>query len=343
MKKINHSCAMLLLIAATAISCDKGTAEPSAEPLNEQHDIALYFGTGQTSATRTFGTGATEAWEKTVNTATAFAFDANGVIRFRRELSAAEIVAATTKPVTLIIPDVRKEEEYDLVVVANRTVPTDVLSMNRLLAELDKDAAAYNGTFKDVTTKSVRPKGFAMSGRTRCRIEHGTTNVAIELTRTVAKIEVRTSTTEAFRNNYGGSTITIDRIRLARATGKTYLVERSETNSAGSERDFETVQESVDGCNLFYIFEKASDVEGNRILLTIEATYDIDGLSTTSNDQVPIIYEVELQGAGAGRILRNGAYCVNASINGLSGSDIIVTLDIADWETLATQRIDMGR
>ena len=334
---------MLLLIAATAISCDKKTAEPSVEPLDEQHDIALYFGTGQSSGTRTFGTGTTEAWEKAVNTATAFAFDANGIMRFRRDLSAAEIVAAPTKPVLLIIPDVLEGEEYDFVVVANRTVPIDVLSMDRLLAELDEDAAAYNGTFKDVTTKSVRSKGFAMSGRTQGRIEHGTTDVAIELTRTVAKVEVRMSTTEAFKNKYGESTLAIDRIRLSRGTGKTYLIDRAETDSAGSEQDFETVQESVEGCNLFYIFEKAGDVEGNRILLTIEATYDIDGVSTTPNDQVPIIYEVELQGTGAGRILRNGAYCVDAAINGLTGSDIIVTLDVVDWETLATQRIDMGR
>lgn len=342
MKKIIHSCAMLLLTAAAAISCDKKTAEPSVEPLDEQHAIALYFGTGRSSNTRTFGTETTETWEKAVNTATAFAFDADGVIRFRRDLSAAEILAAPTKPVSLIIPDVREEEEYDFVVVANRTVPIDVLSMDRLLAELDEDAAAYNGTFEEATTKSVRSKGFAMSGRTRCRIEHGTTDVAIELTRTVAKVKVRMSTTEAFKNKYGESTLTIDRIRLSRGTGKTYLIDRTETDNVGNEQNFETVQESVEGCNLFYIFGNAGGLEGNRILLTAEATYDFDGLPTTTVDRIPVVYEVELTGAGAGRILRNGAYCVDAAINGLTGSDIIAKVDVVDWETLATQRIDMG-
>lgn len=342
MEKIIHLCATLLLTAAIAISCDKKTAESSAEPHDGRHDIALYFGTGKSSGTRAFGTGATEAWEKAVHTATAFAFDADGVIRFRRSLSAAEIAAAPTKPVSLIIPDVREGEEYDFVIVANRTVPIDVLSMDRLLAELDEDAAAYNGTFDEVTAKSVRPEGFVMSGRSKHRIEHGITDVSIELTRTVAKIEIKMSTTEAFRNKYGESTIAIDRIRLSRGAGKTFLMDRSETNSAGSEQNFATVQESVEGCNLFYIFEKAGDVEGNRILLTAEATYDFDGLSTTTDDRIPVVYEIELTGAGEGRILRNGAYCVNASINGLTGSDIIAKVDVVDWETLATQRIDMG-
>ncbi|MCM1219239.1 MAG: FimB/Mfa2 family fimbrial subunit [Lachnospiraceae bacterium] len=342
MKKIIRSCAMLLLTAATAISCDQKVAEQSTEPIDGRHDIALYFGTGQSSGTRTFGTGTTEAWEKAVNTATAFAFDAYGVIRFRRDLSAAEIAAAPKKPVSLIIPDVHEDEEYDFVIVANRTVPIDVLSMDRLLAELDEDAATYNGTFADVTTKSVRPAGFAMSGRTRCRIEHGTTDVAIELTRTVAKIEVRMSTTEAFRNKYGESSIVIDRIRLSRGTAKAYLIDRPETDSADSEQDFETVQESVEGRNLFYIFGNAGGIDGSRILLTAEATYDFDGEAATAEDRIPVIYEVELAGAGEGRILRNGAYCVDASINGLTGSDIIVKIDVADWETLATQRIDMG-
>lgn len=342
MKKNIHVWAATLLATALIVSCDKETTERPAPQAEGRQEIALYFENGR-SDTRTFGTGTTEAWEKAVNTATVCVFDAGGAIRFRRDLSVSEIAEAPMKPVSLIVPDVREGEECDFVVVANRTVPKSVTSMDRLLSELDEDAASYNGPFADATTKSLRPEGFVMSGRTRRRIEKGTTSVGISLIRTVAKIEVLMSTTEAFREKYGDQTITIDRIRLSRGAAACYLLDRSETNYAESARGFETVQESAAGRNLFYLFEKAGAIEGNRVLLTIEATYDIDGQSATTEDRIPVIYEAELAGVGKGKILRNGAYYVNASINGLTGSDIVVKIEVADWETLATQHVDMGR
>jgi len=334
-----------LLSAAMIVSCDNETAEPGpVVPADGQQGIALYFETGnRTAKTRAFGAGTTESWEKAVNTATVFVFGPDESIKFRRDLSAKEIADAPTTPISLIVPDVQEGETCDFVVVANRTVPKSVTSMDRLLAQLDESAAAYNGAFADVTSKSVRPEGFVMTGRTQRRITKGTTNVGIELLRTVAKIEVSLSTTDAFRAKYGDETITIDRIALSRGAQASYLMDRSATNYADGGQNFATVQESSDGRNLFYVFEKPGTVEGNRVLLTVEATYDIDGSSSTTDDRVPVVYEVELTGAGNGRILRNGAYFVNASINGLTGSDILVKIDVSDWETLATQHVDVGR
>jgi len=334
-----------LLAASMIVSCaDESTETVPAVPADGQRGIALYFETGaRTAGTRTFGAGTTESWEKAVNTATVFVFGPDGNIRFRRDLSAKEIADAPTTPVSLIVPDVREGETCDFVVVANRTVPKTVVSVDRLLAELDENAAAYNGTFADVTSKSVRPEGFVMSGRTQRRITKGTTNVGIELARTVAKIEVFLTTTDAFRTKYGDETITIDRITLTRGAQASYLMDRSATNYADGGQNFTTAQESSASRNLFYLFEKAGAVEGSRVLLTVDATYDIDGSSSTTDDRVPVVYEVELTGTGDGRILRNGAYFVNASINGLTGSDILVKIDVADWETLATQHVDVGR
>lgn len=344
MKKHLYFCAALLA-AAMFVSCaDESTETIPAVPADGQQGIALYFETGnRTAETRSFGAGTTESWEKAVNSATVFVFAPDGSIRFRRDLSAKEIADAPTTPVSLIVPDVWEGETCDFVVVANRSVPKTVTSMDRLLAQLDENAAAYNGTFADVTSKSVRPEGFVMSGRTQQRIVRGTTNVGIELTRTVAKIEVFLTTTDAFRAKYGDETITIDRITLSRGAQASYLMDRSATNYADGGQNFTTVQESSAGRNLFYLFEKAGAVEGSRVLLTVDATYDIDGSTSTTDDRVPVVYEVELTGTGDGRILRNGAYYVNASINGLTGSDILAKIDVSDWETLATQHVDVGR
>ncbi len=343
MKKIIRSCAAMLLIAMAVTACHKETTEHHSEQADGQQSITLCFKNSKSSTTRTFGTGATETWEKAVNMATLFVFDTDGVLKYHRDLSASEIAEATTKPISIIVPNVYEGKEYDFIIVANRTVPKSVTSMDRLLSELDEDAAAYNGSFEKVSTGSIRPEGFAMSGRTRQRIENGRTSVSIELIRTVAKIEVQMSITEAFKEKYGEQAITIDRIRLSRGSGKTYLIDQHDTDHIGNIQNFETEQESVEGHNLFYIFENAGGIERKRTLLTIEATYDIDGLSTTTDDRIPVVYEVELTGEGEGRILRNGAYYVNASINGLTGSDIIIKIDVANWETLANQNIDMGR
>ncbi|MCM1302080.1 MAG: FimB/Mfa2 family fimbrial subunit [Alistipes senegalensis] len=343
MKNFLYLCTALVCAAAMP-SCNE--AKPSADvaPESERPGIRLFFENAAAGAkSRAFGTGTTEAWEKAVNTATVLVFDASGEIKFRRDLSAEEIAEAPTTPVSLVVPDVQEGEACEIAVVANRTVPANVVSMNLLLSEMDEAVADYNGTFDETTAKSLRPEGFVMTGRTQCVVGKGTTNVGVTLRRTVAKVEVTMSTTEAFRAKYGDQSITVDRIVLSRAAEASYLLDRSATDYADRGQEFTATQATSDGRNLFYVFEKASDAEGSRVLLTIEATYDVDGEATTTGDRIPIVYEVELQGAGEGKILRNGAYHVEAAIDGLMGNDVALDLTVADWETLETQKVNLGR
>lgn len=53
-------------------------------------------------------------------------------------------------------------------------------------------------------------------------------------------------------------------------------------------------------------------------------------------------YSTELTGKAAGEILRNGYYRIAASITGLVGQDCQVSVTVADWETPATQNVDLG-
>ena len=214
--------------------------------------------------------------------------------------------------------------------------------MDLLLAETDSDIASYNGTFSNVSSKAMRSGGFVMTGQTQTQIVEGTTKVSVTLRRTVAKVEVAMAASATFKNKYGNASITVNKITLSRGAQASFLMDRSATSYAGKGDAFTSEQASSSGHNLFYIFEKAGAGEGSRVLLTVDATYDIDGSASTTADQVPVTYEVELTGAGGGKILRNGSYFVNGSIDGLTGNDITLTVTVAPWETLQTQEVNLG-
>lgn len=96
--------------------------------------------------------------------------------------------------------------------------------------------------------------------------------------------------------------------------------------------------------SLFYLFENGTLAAGSRVLLTLEAIYDKDGNFSTTGDQTPVTYEVELKGTSDnGTILRNGYYRVAVSLAGLTGQDVSATITVADWETPVTQTIDLGQ
>ena len=78
------------------------------------------------------------------------------------------------------------------------------------------------------------------------------------------------------------------------------------------------------------------------MLLEIEATYDLDGENTTTDDRSEVVYSIELTGKAAGEILRNGYYRIEAAITGLVGSEVGLTITVADWESPVTQQIDLG-
>lgn len=342
--KNNFFICAALAAALTTVSCDKEESGAGTSLPGEGQKVSLSFENAAVTDgnTRAFGAGTTEAWEKSISSATVLVFNAEGDIKFRRDLSTSEITNAPTNPVSLVVPDIRVGETATFVVVANRTVPLSVTTMDLLLAETDSDIASYNGTFSNVSSKAMRSGGFVMTGQTQTQIVEGTTKVSVTLRRTVAKVEVAMAASATFKNKYGNASITVNKITLSRGAQASFLMDRSATSYAGKGDAFTSEQASSSGHNLFYIFEKAGAGEGSRVLLTVDATYDIDGSASTTADQVPVTYEVELTGAGGGKILRNGSYFVNGSIDGLTGNDITLTVTVAPWETLQTQEVNLG-
>ena len=94
--------------------------------------------------------------------------------------------------------------------------------------------------------------------------------------------------------------------------------------------------------NLFYVFENGALAEGNRVQLEITASYDADGSTSTTSDRTEIVYTVPVTGKAGGAIVRNGYYRIEAAITGLAGSEVGLTITVADWESPVTQQIDLG-
>lgn len=341
MKKI----LLITALAATlATACSKNEA-PMGAPEPETGNNASIAMSFVASTTRAFGSGDTEAWEKQIDLATIFVFAADGSLKFRRDLSAAEIANVTTTPIGLVVPGLIVGENCDFAVVANRVVPMTVVTKALLFAEHDADCTAYNGSFADATSKAIRTSGFVMSGIATQAIASGTTNVAIALERLVAKIEIQAATTPEFTAKYGAATVTVNKITLHAAEPQSTLM-TGRYAQAGNTLDMEQI--SISGQNLFYAFENEADstipAPGNpaHTSLQIAATYDVDGDPATVTDQVPLQYQVIVNPRAHGEIRRNSAYKINVKIDGLTGSEVSMTILAADWATLITQDAPVG-
>ena len=119
--------------------------------------------------------------------------------------------------------------------------------------------------------------------------------MAITLRRDVAKVAVQASLSPAFADKYPG-TVRITSVKLSRSamqtpyfggTPKTGAMTFTHTQTPGE--TMRSIQRSVLTC-----FENAALASGSRVLLTLDGVYDRDGKTSTTSDQVPISYEVEL-------------------------------------------------
>ena len=183
-----------------------------------------------------------------------------------------------------------------------------------------------------------------MSGSTSKTIGavNSTTSVGITLKRTVAKVALQTTIDPSFADKYAGE-LTINSVKLSKAASQSSVVAGTPTPGAMSYTHTQTLAAASGKYNaLFYCFENGSLTAGNRVLLEINATYDLDGNGSTTDDRSEVTYSVELTGKAAGEILRNGYYRIAANITGLVGQDCAVTVTVADWETPVTQSVELG-
>lgn len=333
-----------LFLAATValgllVSCNKEESEIRATSKGAVVTVSF---TDEEPTTRAFfgSTAAAETWEKTLNTLTMFVFNPSGDLLVKRQFSAAELSA---KEATFALPDAVPGNVCEFYAVANLDM-AQVNSADVLTAMLEQDAAAYNGTFADVSTSAKRTGGFVMSGMISKAVAAAgaTTDVAITLKRTVAKVAVQVTPSPQFGSFYQGA-VRINSITLSNGATQTPVFP---TKTDPGTFNFSTTQASdaASGIyrNLFYLYESPARNVGSRIKATIDATYDRDGDFSTAAGQSSMTYEVELDGAAGGEIRRNGYYRVDITINGLSGQDATLTITPAEWESPVTQTIELG-
>ena len=329
-----------LFLAATValgllVSCNKEENEIYA---TSKGAVATVSFTDEEPATRS-ATAEAEPWEKTLNTVTMFVFDPSGDLMIKRSFSAAELSA---KKATFALPDAVPGNVCEFYAVANLDV-ANVGDKTTLTALLERDAASYNGTFAEVSTKAIRTGGFVMSGMATETIAAGsTTDVAITLKRTVAKVAVQVTPSPRFGSLYQGA-VRINSISLSNGATQTPVFQ-SDYNPGAFNFSATQASDAASGKyrNLFYLFECPARNVGNRVKAIIHATYDMDGDFSTAAGQSSMTYEVELDGTSGGEIRRNGYYRVDITINGLSGHDASLTITPAEWELPVTQTVELG-
>ena len=240
---------------------------------------------------------------------TLFCFGEDGNLLVRRNFTASELAARKT---TFSLPRTAAGQSVDFYAIGNTAVGSDVTTKAALLALAETAPSTYNGTFSDVTSKSLRSGGFLMSGYATQTIESGDTptQVAITLKRDVAKIAVQTSLSSDFSSRYPGA-VKITSAKISRAASQTpYFTGTAKPGAMTFTHTQTPGSTSAKFNNLFYVFENGALGTGSRVLLTLDGIYDRDGDFSTEEDQVAVGYQVELAGASNnGQLVRCGRHC----------------------------------
>ena len=341
MKKILF--AATALAAALFASCDKETETmtPLQPGTADGAQVTITL-SGADAETRAFfdTTAKAESWESSLSSLSVFAFDNGGGLIIRRDFTSSELAS---KSATFSLPKSAAGTECSFYAVANYDA-SSAKTRTALTALVEKSAADYNGTFVEVSTAAKRSGGFVMSGFATKTVGavNSTTNVGITLKRTVAKIALQTTIDPSFADKYAG-TLTINSVKLSKAASQSLVVAGTPTPGTMTFSHTQTpVMASGKYNALFYCFENGALPAGSRVLLEINATYDSDGNTSTTDDRSEVTYSVELTGKAAGEILRNGYYRIAANITGLVGQDCAVSVTVADWETPVTQNVELG-
>ena len=341
MKKILFAAAARA--AAMFASCDK--ADETLNPVQSATDGAavtvILTGADEADTRAFFDTSAkAEAWESSLSSLSVFAFDDADNLIIRRDFTSSELGA---KSATFALPKSAAGTPCSFYAVANYDA-TSAKTKSALTSLLENSAGDYNGTFSEVTTAAKRSGGFVMSGQTTqtVGVVNSTTNVGITLKRTVAKVALQTTVDPSFADKYAG-TLAINSVKLSKAASQSTVIAGTPTPGAMTYTHTQTPATDAGKYNtLFYCYENGALAAGNRVLLEITATYDMDGSDTTTDDHSEVVYSVELTGKSAGDILRNGYYRIAANITGLVGQECSVSITVADWETPVTQSVDLG-
>lgn len=327
-------------------SCSKNTDNQSGNnPSDTDGPKVSITLKGESEGTRAFfdNTAAAESWEKEIGSLSTYVFDSYGNLILRRTFTPGEI---TARQANFSLPNSTAGTTCSFYVVANAEYGT-VASKSAMEAAIEAASLdEYNGEVSVVMERAKRAGGFVMNGSrtTTVAAEGQTTNVAVSLKRVVAKVAVRTTVDPSFSDKYGQGTVFITDAELTNISAGSYsfpgnVYPRTQLKS------YTQVSSVADGNsdNLFYVYENEAPGSGDHVILILSGVFDADGDPLTTQDQMDVEYRVTLTGEGDGALVRNGYYRVQATVKGLSGDGVVLTITVADWETPITQTVNLGQ
>ncbi len=331
----------MVAAAISVVSCskDKDTADLISPVEGSIVTISLTDG----DSTRAFfdATAAAESWEKSVSSATIFAFDDAGALLLRRGFSSSEL---TNSSATFALPGVVANDKVDIFVVANNDIPTSVTNYDTLKAIANSNLNDYNGEFSTVSTGAKRSEGFVMTAVSNVTISEGKTAIAATLERTVAKVAVELTQSADFASNYSG-TLKVKDVVVSNTPSTTTLASSFGANSSKNYTFTQNTNISGDKSqNLFYIYDSETpSSDDDKVLLTVNAIYDIDGDLSSTGDQSDVSYSILLEdGSAITKVTRNNYYRISGTISGLEGADAEISISVSDWASATDSSVELG-
>ncbi len=327
----------LTLMVSIATSCTKDLEAPTPTQSNDPY-VIISLEDSQMGETRSFFDDnlSGESWERAINNVSILVCyeDDNGdMLYVLSELSSDEVTNMKSAKIAL-----SGANEGDIILVlaaANMEFPADLDDPDNINSNFNKtlcDIDEYNGAFEVVSTSSKKPDNFEMKCTTLALLEGDVTSVPLTLTRQVAKVAIQTSISDNFNNpDYYPGALRIDNIEV-----ESYASYYDDTPYyIGSQ---ESYLSSNTYNNLYYLYHSYTNN------FTINATYDIDGDFTTTEDQSTITYPFNLVSSNNYpiEVIANYYYRANITINGLNRQEIEVTFSVADWEDTDDQNVDIG-
>ncbi len=246
------------LAALALVSCSKEetvTYGTNGEPLDGAA-VCLTFTDAPASRASLNSTAAAETWEKSLTSLTVYVFNSQGNLVAQRSFTSEELA---DKSATFALPHSAAGTTCDFYAVANLSL-TGVTTKSALLSKVEASAADYNGTFAEVSTKAKRAGGFVMSASASKSIAEGsTTDVAMALRRTVAKLSVQTTIDAAFAEKYSG-TITVTGVKLSKAASQSPVIAPATPSPGAMSYTHTQTATAAAGRydNLFYVFENGA-------------------------------------------------------------------------------------
>ena len=269
-------------------------------------------------------------YEKEINSLTVCVYNPGNDTFFKRAFTSSEI---TFRWFYFPLPAAAAGDECEFYVIANSTVTAT--NREELLAMKEPDIAVYNGSFEAVTSGSCREGGFVMLGSTTQIIspENTVTPVIITLRRTVAKIVVDVRFSEEFKAECSGISFINGRVGMGNANLTSRIFPRDTKLHEGElYLNQQAKAEGEQFQTMFYAFEddeKAEEYRQIYLLIRLSCSYTPKGSGQSVSCSG--LYNVHVEGSGAGVIQRNACYHVQVIITGLIDSETKKLIAASPW------------